>query len=146
VKICSVIQIKLKVCFKKVSMIINLLTERIRAISRANNFQCFTYKMAVITSWHRQETKLRHRHVYNAQERLFVIQNKTKPLHLRNLLDLISNNSPAEVMLQSSKFLITPKRIGRLQYSYRHRISISEVCSMLSKLGQHATTSRFGFT
>jgi len=43
-------------------MIINLPTKRIKAISRENNFQRFTYKMAAKTSRHRQERKSRHCH------------------------------------------------------------------------------------
>jgi len=42
-------------------MIINLPTMRIKATLRANNLECFTYKMAEKNSWHRQERK-RHCH------------------------------------------------------------------------------------
>jgi len=43
-------------------MTTKLLTKRIKAISPANNFHCFTYKMAAKTRLHRLETKLRHCH------------------------------------------------------------------------------------
>ena len=47
----------------------NLPTKRIKAISHASNFQCFTYNTAAKTSLHRQEKKLCHCHpIYKEQK------------------------------------------------------------------------------